>query len=190
MVRRPPILPARRQCLVAVLTVSSLAALAGCLRPAPEAPLDRILAAPRANPADYEVQAWTVDGVLQRIPGTSAFDTADGHITCHWGQSPPPEDRVVCEIDHRATTPPPVPPDCDVANLTWATAYVSLGAEGARDGLCTGGIQVPYRGAVLPDGTALLAGSFGCLPENRRVICVHSETGRGFAVSESELSTF
>lgn len=184
----------RRTCqMIAVLTTTAATSACGELvsgAPEDSTPASRVLAAPRANVADYEFQTWIADGPLQRAPDTSTFDTTDGTITCHWIESPPPKDRVVCQLRNRVRPAPPAPPDCDTTSLSWATVYVSVDATGPTDGLCTGGIQVPFRGSVLPEGTALVAGYFGCLPEAAGVTCVHLPTGRGFTVSATDLRMF
>lgn len=159
-------------------------------QPPEQQPKDLLLSAPPVNTADYELSSWTKEGSLTKSPGQSSitFDTPSGNITCHWGYEA--DDRLICFIGNRMTPPPSPPPDCDTASQSWAVDFVSLDADGARNGLCTGGLPIPLRGAVLPYGSALIAEPFGCLSEESGVTCIHLETERGFKVSKEAWWTF
>ncbi|BBZ35906.1 hypothetical protein [Mycolicibacterium confluentis] len=65
-----------------------------------------------------------------------------------------------------------------------------LSADGAEDGVCTGGVQVPQEANVLPYGSALISCDFGCASEENGLTCVHLPGGRGFFVSRENFSPF
>lgn len=138
----------------------------------------------QADPGGYDMASFSNEsGPLQRFPGSANFDTPSGNITCTWestGDGP-----LRCEISERTSSPPPRPADCD---LSWATRYVELTSAGAQDGLCIGGIATPYRANVLPYGTALIVGQYGCLSEITGVTCRHLHTGRGFFASRERFA--
>lgn len=157
--------------------------------PLEQQPKDLLLSATPVNTADYELSSWTKEGSLTKSPGPTSitFDAPSGNITCGWGYQA--AGRLICYIGNRMTPPPSPPPDCDTGSQTWATQFVSHDANGARNGLCTGGLPIPLRGAVLPYGSALIAEPFGFLSEESGVTCIHLETERGFKVSREEWLT-
>lgn len=150
----------------------------------PSVPSEPFAGARQADPRGYDMASFINEsGPLQRFPGSANFDTPSGNITCTWestGDGP-----LRCEISERSSTPPPRPADCD---LSWATRYVELTSAGAQDGVCTGGIATPYRANVLPYGTALIVGQYGCLSEFTGVTCRHLPTGRGFFASRERFA--
>lgn len=132
------------------------------------------------DPDDYQSFSWDPTSPMRYWPDAFAFQTPSGNISCTWQDSG--DSRVVCSLKTRYTAPPARPASCE-EYMAWAIDHVVLSAQGAADGVCTGGVQVPQRSRVLPYGSALVSGDYGCSSEESGVTCVHLPSGRGFLVS-------
>lgn len=140
---------------------------------------------------DYYGKAWSAGDPLTPSPGADmvTFDTPSGNITCSWYLDVTSDPPLNCDISERASPAPARPADCG-PGPGWATNYVRLTSQGAQDGVCTGGLQTPWAGRVLPYGSALVAGEFGCRSDESGVTCVHLPSGRGFVLSRKAFRPF
>lgn len=158
--------------------------------PPADTPLARVEAAPRADEATYHDMSWNSGGPLTYSEDSVSFRTPSGNIGCLWYvQTDMDIDQVVCHLAVRDTPPTPKPADCG-PGPGWATDHVVLEPTGATDGICTGGLQVPLAANVLPYGSALVAGDYGCLSEEAGVTCAHTGTGRAFFVSREKFEAY
>lgn len=145
---------------------------------APEVPAPEVPAAAPAGP-QVKVEA------APRVAPSGQFLTPSGNIECGFLT-----EYLVCYLWTRQTPPAPRPTDCS-HTMAWNTNTVMLNASGAQDGRCAGG--APFNagsGKVLPYGSAMFDGDFGCLVEEAGLTCVHTGTGRGFFVSKENWQTF
>lgn len=110
------------------------------------------------------------------------FSSPSGNITCSIGIRQKPV--TFCYLMERAD-PPPTPSDCRTGNPGWVPNYVTLTQEGVADGACAGGYEFPDQTTVLPYGSSLIFGEFGCLSELTGLTCVHFPTERGFTAARS-----
>ncbi len=149
-----------------------------------------VRSAPQKSPTEYEYGDMMENPgppVLPSTTGRVTFDSPSSNITCEWPIAA--EGSLICGLKQRSTPPPLRPADC-AEYLGWGKTFVHLDSAGASDGVCAGGVPISNRGNVLPYGTSLIAGAYGCNSSEDGVRCVHLATGQGFLVSRTRFDIF
>ncbi|MFC7447113.1 hypothetical protein [Rhodococcus daqingensis] len=114
------------------------------------------------------------------------FTTPSGNIRCSTPKDPT---VLLCEVsDHSypsATKPADVKEPCQ-----WFPDYAMLTGEGVGKGVCLPRPLVTRGSRVLPYGSSIRMGDFGCLSTEDGLLCAHQVAGHGYQLSRDALRTF
>jgi hypothetical protein len=114
------------------------------------------------------------------------FTTPSGNIRC----STPKEPTVLlCEVtDH--TYPSATKPTDAKEPCQWFPDYAMLTDEGVAAGVCLPRPLVTRGSRVLPYGSSIRMGDFGCLSTEGGLLCANQVSGHGYQLSREALRTF
>ncbi|SEL87993.1 hypothetical protein [Rhodococcus maanshanensis] len=155
--------------------------------PTPGATTDtaRIAAGSAVDPETYH-DAKEIDSSPAAPTIGFHFTTPSGNIRC----STPKEPTVLlCEVtDH--TYPSAAKPANAKEPCQWFPDYAMLTDEGVGAGVCLPRPLVTRGSKVLPYGSSIRMGAFGCLSTEGGLLCANEVSGHGYQLSREALRTF
>lgn len=156
--------------------------------PTTRAPSEMIAAGSPAATDDFRVPG-PAPTVSPGVPGSVAFVSPSGNISC-FGFTAPPESAasVRCEVAGATFPEAPRSADCHEPD-PWQPRVLILNESGPSLGVCSGQAAVLGSGPTLSYGSTLRFGEIACRMDEVGLMCENGDH-KGWFVSQSEYRTF
>lgn len=133
------------------------------------------------DPERFHIMSTSQTGP-RREAGGYHFTTPRRDLRCSVGNNPTGELACVTERPVGPADPPAAAGACD-----WSPELFTLSTEALQAGGCANRYPVGHRAAVVGFGKTLTVEGYSCLVEPEGTICLATDSGRGFSISEHGL---